>query len=244
MIQGVSNFTLIGNRVDEVVKTVINCTSPTGIVVVGSSNVVIANIAMNECGNNYDFFEIDGNRIMRRYLISLFVFNCNSFTCNFFHSISSHKPCEIVLSNVRENMTLEKISLSYLTIHHTENFAESVNATLPTHFHSINNLQIYNAIKDKHAIEIKHTNVTYEVKITNVVFTTILAVYLDYIECSNHNTMISKCSFTGQRENFDFVDDAYGSSADEYENKYSGSGTYDNLADISYKSVKIFGRYS
>ena len=242
MIQGVSNLTLIGNRVDEAINTVINCTSPAGIAVVGSSNIVIANIVINECGNNFDFFEIDGNRIMRRYLISLFIFNCKSFTCNFFRSFSRHKSCGIVLSNVRESTTLENISSSYLTIYHTENFVESVNSTLLTHFLSIDNLQIHNAIKDKHAIEIKHTNVSYEVKITNVAFTAILAVYLDCIECSNHNTMISKCSFTGQHETSDFMDG--GSSTYEYGNIYSGSGMADDFVDISYKFVKIFGRYT
>ena len=52
MIQGVSNFTLVGNRINEVINTVINCTSPAGIVVDGSSNIVIANMVMNECGND------------------------------------------------------------------------------------------------------------------------------------------------------------------------------------------------
>ena len=45
IIQGVSNFSLIGNRTNEVINTVINCTSPAGIAVVGSSNIVIAKSA-------------------------------------------------------------------------------------------------------------------------------------------------------------------------------------------------------
>ena len=59
IIQGVSNFSLIGNRTNEVINTVINCTSPAGIVVVNSSNIVIANIVMKECGNNYKSFTVD-----------------------------------------------------------------------------------------------------------------------------------------------------------------------------------------
>ena len=60
IIQGISNFSLIGNRTNEVINTVINCTSPAGIAVVGSSNIiiVIANIVMNECGNDYDSFTV------------------------------------------------------------------------------------------------------------------------------------------------------------------------------------------
>ena len=48
IIQGVSNFSLIGNRTNEVINTVINCTLPAGIAVVGSSNIVVANIVMND----------------------------------------------------------------------------------------------------------------------------------------------------------------------------------------------------
>ena len=56
IIQGVSNFSLIGNRTNEVINTVINCTLLAGVVVVDSSNIVIANIIMSECGNDYRFF--------------------------------------------------------------------------------------------------------------------------------------------------------------------------------------------
>ena len=55
IIQHVSNLSLIGNRTNEVINSVIKCTSPAGIVVVGSSNIVIANIVMNECCNGYNY---------------------------------------------------------------------------------------------------------------------------------------------------------------------------------------------
>ena len=242
IIQGVSNFSLIGNRTNEVINTVINCTSSAGIAVVGSSDTVIANIVTNECGNDYNSIKIDGSSIIRRCLISLFVFNCNSFTCTFFHSFSHHKPCGVVLSNVKENTTLEKITASHLLVHHTENSTESATATLPTHFLSVSNFHIYHDIRDKHAIEIKHTNVSYRVKITNVIFSTILAVYVNCIDCSNHSTTISECSFIGQHETSYNFDD--GSSLYEHKNEYSGSGTTDNYNDVSHKFVKIFGRYA
>jgi len=53
IMQHVSNLSLIGNRTNEVINSVIKCTSPAGIVAVGSSNIVIANIVMKECGSNY-----------------------------------------------------------------------------------------------------------------------------------------------------------------------------------------------
>jgi len=52
-IQNVSNLSLIGNITNEVINSVIKCTSPAGIIVVDSSNIVIANIVMKECGKNY-----------------------------------------------------------------------------------------------------------------------------------------------------------------------------------------------
>jgi len=50
IIQHVSNLSLIGNRINEVINSVIKCTSPAGIVVVDSSKIVIANM-MKECGS-------------------------------------------------------------------------------------------------------------------------------------------------------------------------------------------------
>ena len=239
IIQGISNFSLIGNRTNEVINTVINCTSSAGIAVVDSSNIVITNIVTNECGNDHNFIRIHDNSITRRCLISLFVFNCNSFICTYFHSFSHHKPSGLVLSNVRENTMLENISASHLLVHHTENSIESTSAILPTHFLSVDNFQIYHEIQDMHAIEIKHTNVSYRVKITNVIFSTILALYINCIDCSSHSTTISKCDFVGQN--------ADGSSTYEYhENECSGSGTIDiyNLNDASSRFVKIFGGYT
>ena len=63
IIQGVSKFSLVGNRTNEVINSVINCTSPAGIVVVSSTNIVITNIVMNECGNNFESF-IPGNKTL------------------------------------------------------------------------------------------------------------------------------------------------------------------------------------
>ena len=78
IIQGVSHFSLIGNRTNEVINTVINCTSPAGIAVVGSSNIVIANIVMNECGNDYKSFMTDIYQYQGEDIKSLFVLDSKS----------------------------------------------------------------------------------------------------------------------------------------------------------------------
>ena len=77
IIQAVSNFSLTGNRTSEVINTVINCTSPAGIAVVGSSNILIANIVINECGNNYNSFVINIFQNQGEGIKSLFVLNSN-----------------------------------------------------------------------------------------------------------------------------------------------------------------------
>ena len=89
IIQGVSNFLLIGNRTNEVISTVINCASPAGIAVVGSSNIVIANIVMNECGNDYHSFTINIHRVPRvRISKVVFVLNSKAITVTHFRIYS------------------------------------------------------------------------------------------------------------------------------------------------------------
>ena len=88
IIQGVSNFSLIGNRTNEVVNTVINCTSPAGIAVVGSSNIVIANIVMNKCGNDYkSFMIIHHDQYEDKDIKCLFVLDSKSTTITYFYSL-------------------------------------------------------------------------------------------------------------------------------------------------------------
>ena len=75
IIQHVSNLSLIGNRTNEVINSVIKCTSPAGIVVVGSSNIVIANIVMKECGNYFKTSAINLTNICQ-CRVSLLVLDC------------------------------------------------------------------------------------------------------------------------------------------------------------------------
>ena len=104
IIQGVSNFSLIGNRTNEVINTVINCTSPAGIAVVGSSNIVIANIVMNECGNEYksiimiNIYQYQGEDIK-----FLFVLDSKSITITYLYSLWHQKLCGFELTNALES---------------------------------------------------------------------------------------------------------------------------------------------
>ena len=87
IIQGVSNFSLIGNRTNEVINTGINCTSPAGIVIVNSSNIVITNIVMNECGNNYKSLLLNVFQNQHEDSETLFVLNSNFVTIKYLYSV-------------------------------------------------------------------------------------------------------------------------------------------------------------
>ena len=116
IIQGVSNFSLIGNRINEVINTVINCTSPAGIVVVGSSNIVIANIVMNECGNDYKSISMTNiYQYQGKHIKSLFVLDSKSITITYLYSLWHHKLCGFELANALES-TLSNLVSNYLLI--------------------------------------------------------------------------------------------------------------------------------
>jgi len=109
IVHNVSNFSLTGNRTKEMINTVINCSpSPAGIVVVNSSSIVIANIALNGCSGNYRYSVIANN-----ITTSLFVFNCQLFTCAYFSSSCDHNACGISLVDSYQNTTLLHMTSHY-----------------------------------------------------------------------------------------------------------------------------------
>ena len=110
IIQGISNFSLIGDRTNEVINTVINCTSPAGIAVVGSSNIVIANIVMNECGNDHDSFMVNIHQHQGENIKSLFVLDSKTISVTYFYSIWYEKLCGFELLNALESKLLNLVS--------------------------------------------------------------------------------------------------------------------------------------
>ena len=49
LIENINNFSITGNRTKGVINTIITCTAPYGVVVVNSSDIIIADIVINEC---------------------------------------------------------------------------------------------------------------------------------------------------------------------------------------------------
>ena len=230
IIQSVSNLSLIGNRTNEVIDTVINCTSPAGIAVVSSSNIIIANIVMNECGNDYKSFMSNipvhqcNNGEESEDIKSLFVLDSKSITVMYFYSLWHQKLCGIELVNALES-TLSNLVSNHLLISYIGNDNSATNK-IDTLF--IENFQIYSVIHDIYPIRIAWNNTAFDfqAKIINVNFTNDLALHVSCLQCLGHNTIvISNCSFS----------DIYtGEGPSSYEDDYYSSYNY------SYDDANFF----
>ena len=198
MIQGVSNFTLVGNRIK--INTVINCTSPAGIVVVGSSNIVIANMVMNECGNDYNSFTINIFANQGEDIESLLVFDSVFVTITYFYAQCQHKSCGFEFVNALE-CKLSNLISNYLLILYVGINGTLVNTT-DTLF--IENFQAYSEIDDIYTIEIEWNKIDFNFKATilNINFTNKLALHITCYQCFGNNSItIRNCNFNDMVNN-------------------------------------------
>ena len=215
IIQGVNNFSLIGNRTNEVINTVINCTSPAGIVVVNSSNIFIANIVMNECGNDYTTILNDHlfeNNVME--LISLLFFQSKLINCTYLHL--NKGPGGIKFINPLINTKLSKLITNYLVIWYHEHTSKT------NHNFYINNMQFHNNI-DIYSVQIKQfdTSSNISVIITNTNFTNLQALHIVCINYTGHgSTILNDCNFTNNVSYYDYY--GYDNLYDEFEGQNIG----------------------
>ena len=240
IIQGVSNFSLIGNRTNEVINTVVNCTSPAGIAVIGSIDIVIANIVMNECGNDYKFIIMtDIYQFQGEDIKSLFVLDSKSITITYLYSLWHQKLCGFELANTLES-TLSNLVSNYLLISYIGNDNSTTNKrdTL-----SIENFRIYSVIRDIYAIKVAWNNTAFDFQatISNVNFTSDLALHIACIQCLGHNTIvINNCSFsdtyTGEdiptTYDYNYEDDYYNNFFEDYIN-----GNFEPICNHKYSCM-------
>ena len=194
IIQGVSNFSLIGNRTNEVINTVINCTSPAGIVVVNSSNIVITNIVMKECGNDYEYFTVDIFQNQGEDLKSIFILDSKSTTVTYVHSLWYQKLCGLEFVNALDTKISNLIS-NYLLIWHIGNNSLMINETDSLF---IEKFQTYSEIKGLYTIKIEWHNTDFDfiTSISNVNFTSKLALHVTCLGCLGNNTVtVKNCHF-------------------------------------------------
>ena len=244
IIQGVSNFSLIGNRTNEVINTVINCSSPAGIAVVGSSNIVIANIVMNECGNDYSVLlkdQISESKIM--HLISLLFLQCELITCTHFYTCKNAGGIEFI--NPLVNTKLSNLSTKILGIWYNKHVSKANHTLL------VSKLQFHNN-KDAYTVQIKQFNMASNVSviIQHVNFTNTLALHIICVNCTGHSSLlITDCNFTSKQEiiNPIFYDnnyDDYGITyAYEYEDYNVPVYVYNNDNNFTYSNSTVYVYY-
>ena len=222
IIQHVSNLSLIGNRTNEVINSVIKCTSPAGIVVVGSSNIVIANIVMKECGNKNSYFT-KGHPFVWRYPTSLSVIDCKFITVVYFHSIRFPRTSGIRLLNTLGSFT--NIIATYMLIWYNDSLTtDRIANTIQVSKCQLQS-KIYNEITKNHALEIKRDNSSANIKITleHFNFTSKLAILNICNGCSGHSIVtISHCHFTNK------YDHKHKKLYDEMLNYYQYSYSFEN----------------
>ena len=226
MIQGVSNFTLIGNRINEVINTVINCTSPAGIVVVGSSNIVIANIVMNGCGKKYKFYIKHTVYFTSGSLVSVYTLDCKFINYTNFHIFCHPLSCGFQLVNVFKQMFLLNLIASFIMIRND-------NLTTNTdHIVHITDFQAYNVKDNIYLIQIDqyYTTSDFAVTIVGVNFTGFWNLLMLHIGCTGHNLLnISDCTFTSKYQKMtDDIDDYEDNEKNYYFNASSSTVMYNN----------------
>ena len=245
IIQGVSNFSLIGNRINEVINTVINCASPAGIVVVGSSNIVIANIVMNECSNDYSVLLKDHvfeSKIM--HLISLLFLQCKLITCTHFYTSEDAGSIEFI--NPLVNIQLSKLTTKSLGIWYNENAGNAYHNLL------IDNFQFHNN-NDTYTVQIKQFNMSSNISVTiqHVNFTNTLALHIICVNCTGHSSLlITDCNFTSKQEiiNPIFYDYNYYNYNDydttyEYEDYDVPAYVYNDDNNFTYSNSTVYVYY-
>ena len=238
IIQGVSNFSLIGNRTNEVINTVIKCTSLAGIVVVNSSNIVIGNIVMNECGNNYTTFlrncSFEGKIT---YLISLLFLQCKFITC--IHFCTNKDAGSIQFINPLRNTQLSNVTANILGIWYNEHADNANNDFQVDNFHFYDSSDVY-------SIQIKQFNVFSNVSviIQRVYFTNIQALHIICINSTGQSLIIiSDCKFTSKLENTDsdYEYDDYTFFTDTEEPTYNY--VYNNDNSFTYPNSTVCAYY-
>ena len=105
IISNISNFSLVGNISDGEVHTVMNCTSPAGVLVEGSENILISNFVMWECRNHNTYKGIiDFRAALEFKRKTLLIINSISVRVSHFHSLftsgTETEECRVQCTNI------------------------------------------------------------------------------------------------------------------------------------------------
>ncbi|XP_065907497.1 uncharacterized protein [Dysidea avara] len=229
IIQHVSDLSLIGNRTNEVINSVIKCTSqsPAGIVVVGSSNIVIANIMMNECGSDNAIYPIK----RKNHFTTLLVYNSKYFTLAYFNPTSSGDMYAygMIFINVIGNLTHSSMHFIVIQYDNSTTNPKSVLHVKYCDFHRDDLVYGMTSIVYP-ALEIQQINTSSNIAlmITHCIFISRVAMINICINCSGKSVItVSNCNFSDGYSEY-FSDDDYYSMYDSFDYEYYIFGKYNN----------------
>jgi len=253
IIQRVSNLSIIGNRTDEGIITVIKCTSPAGIEVVGSRNIVIANIVMINCGKNYyRHYYAHGFPMTRDDLSSLSIVGGKFITIDHFYVRGTQIYSGLLFINVMGNLT--DLLSHYILIRYDDSTSGSTYVLHVSYcfVHSKFHTHLLH-----HALELQQINSSSNttVIIENSNFISRLAILNICINCSGNTIVtVSHCYFTYKENDilihpeFDFpyedydIDDYY-DNGNHHFNDYNYYDDYDNNKMSEYNNYNFQDDY-
>ena len=233
IIQDVRNLSLTGNRTNGVINSVIKCTSPAGIVVVGSSNIVIANFAMKECGSDFN------NTMIAKDYPYLLIVDCLTVMCKYIHSRSQYRPSGAKFVNAFGNSTLSHMISSYLKVWYNAYHGLMTNVTHTLHIESF---QVYGIITSSYAVDFQmfYSNFHITVTMLNINFHNKFSLYVSQTGSSSQSTItIANCSFSSTE-----IDPVYYCNQQYYDdgvcspcNNDSGANNCKDFTDSNFHSM-------
>ena len=265
IIQHVSNLSLIGNRTNERIISIIKCTSPAGIVVVHSSNIVIADLVMVDCGKEYYRYDYThGLPNQKDDLTSLCIIGGKSITVRHFYIRGIHIYSGLLFINSMGNLT--NVISHYILIR----YDDLINDATLYNLH-VSNCYVYSEFHTHlrhHALEIQQINSSSDttIVIENCNFISRLAILNICIGCSGSSTVtVRHCFFTHVRNDiliypkflyedvsdydidayynkgkyhYNYFDDYYNNELNDYDdNSQDDYNTYDDKDKEAYDDL-------
>ena len=199
IISNISNFSLVGNISDGEVHTVINCTSPAGVLVIDSDNIFFGNIVMWECSNDLKLKKTTLVRTFRFNSKTLLILNSTTVEVIHFHSLSSShtEKCRVHLRNTQSLSILSNITSNCIKVEYTDS---QLSAT--SHAVEINKYKSYES--SLYSLQISHkSNSNINITVSESNFHKYKSVLFKCDYCSGESILnIIRCVFTSVEESY------------------------------------------
>ena len=224
VIQNLHNFSIFGQRNNNVINTIVTCSSSAGIAVINSSNIVIANIVMKNCASHFSAT----STMPHPNVMTLFIVNCWNITVSHFQSIGSYAQyTSLVFMNIFGKSLLTNVKSSHLVISFEGvNFAngDTKHVVNVSHYTGVWNKLLTNSVSTFCSMA---SNIN--ILLSQVTFVNQNALKIYCHNCGDHNITLHNCKF------MDTYDNAY--SATLIYGEFNGS----SLMDFKYNEIIFIG---